>query len=205
VSAVSPAGRESLYTAETLAVLGDAGPWDALTGLFADAVNAGATDTADAVYFVDLVLRLPEVATLAGAAAAVGVELRLPFADRRLAQLIASIPGRARAGWNDRQRLLRAAVGRLVPNVRANRTPARALSPAGAWRAGALRAVLEDTLTGKRLERQGVFRPDAVERLVQAQLAGREDHAALLWRVFVVTRWLEPQMRAASEPARQTG
>jgi asparagine synthase (glutamine-hydrolysing) len=205
MSAVSPASRETLYTSETLAVLGDAGPWDALTGLFADAVNAGATDTADAVYFVDLVLRLPGVAALAGAAAAVGAELRLPFADHRLAQLIASIPGRARAGANDRQRLLRAAVGRLVPTARSNRAPTRALSPAGAWRTGALRAVLEDTLTGERLARQGVFRPDAVERLVRAQLAGDEDHGTLLWRVFVVTRWLESQTRSASEPARQTG
>ena len=205
VSAVGPAARETLYSAETLAVLGDAGPWDALTGLFADAVNAGATDAADAVYFVDLVLRLPGAAAFGAAAAAVGAALRLPFADHRLAQLIASIPGRARAGANDRQRLLRAAVGRLVPGVPANRPPARALSPSAAWRVAPLRTLLAETLTGAPLARQGVFRVDAVERLVREQLAGEADHGTLLWRLFVVTRWLERQARPASEPARQTG
>src|SRR5437868_4179823 len=81
----------------------------ALSPLFADAVAAGANDTADVLHFVELVLRLP--ARAAAAMAACGsLEAVMPFADNRIAQLVASIAPTDRASARERQRPLRAAM-----------------------------------------------------------------------------------------------
>src|SRR5207247_1523088 len=67
VSHVLPEEREALYTPETLAVLGEARPWDTLGRLFADAASAGATDPADTIHYAELTLRLPARAVAARA------------------------------------------------------------------------------------------------------------------------------------------
>src|SRR5207244_8796290 len=59
VSHVLPEEREVLYTPETIAVLGEARPWDTLGRLFADAASAGAADPADTIHYAELTLRLP--------------------------------------------------------------------------------------------------------------------------------------------------
>src|SRR5439155_398484 len=59
VSHVLPEEREALFTPETLAVLGEARPWDALGGLFAEAASAGGTDPADTIHYAELTFRLP--------------------------------------------------------------------------------------------------------------------------------------------------
>src|SRR5205823_1687452 len=59
VSLVLPEERATLYTPEALALMGDATPWRSLAALFADAAAAGATDTRDAIHYVEVAFRLP--------------------------------------------------------------------------------------------------------------------------------------------------
>src|SRR5207302_10916025 len=114
VSHVLPEEREALFTPETLAVLGEARPWDALGGLFAEAASAGGTDPADTIHYAELTFRLPARATAASAATA-GLDLRLPLADHRIAQFVASVPAALRGGAAERQLLLRGALAELLP------------------------------------------------------------------------------------------
>src|SRR5439155_1507725 len=123
-----------------LALMGAATPWRSLAALFADAAAAGATDTREAIDYVEVAFLLPARASVIVAAAAVGLELRLPFADHRLAQIAASTPPASRSGVRDRQSLLGAAMADLLPRTlraAAHRAPA---PPPEAWRAGSLRA-----------------------------------------------------------------
>jgi hypothetical protein len=55
---VLPEERDGLYTPETLAVLGETRPWEALSALFAEAASAGATETADTIHYAELTFRL---------------------------------------------------------------------------------------------------------------------------------------------------
>ena len=59
VSLVLPEERASLYTPEALEAMGEAMPWRLLAALFADAAAAGATDTGDAIHYVEVAFRLP--------------------------------------------------------------------------------------------------------------------------------------------------
>jgi asparagine synthase (glutamine-hydrolysing) len=201
VSVFLPEEREALYTPETLAVLADARPWDPLTTLFAEAVAAGAGDTADGIHYVELTLRLP--ARSAAVRAATGVDVRLPLADHRLAHFVASVPSAHRGSGRERQLLLRAAVGDLLPVTLRRRAHAAPL-PAAAWEQRALRRFLEQTLAPRRLAAHGIFRPDEVARLRAEHLAG-QDHGARLWAIALATRWLERQASPVAPDLRATG
>jgi asparagine synthase (glutamine-hydrolysing) len=203
VSQLQPEDRAALYTAETLAAMGDTRPLGALTELFAAAVAAGADDAADAIHQVELTLRLPARAAAAAAAAAGGVELRLPLADHRLAQFVASVPPVERGTAGERQLLLRSALAELVPQAVLG-APHGELAPApAAWGVGALRALVDEVLAPDRIAAQGVFRPERVARLRREHAAGTRDHAPLLWAILVTTRWLERRPAAAGLTVRR--
>lgn len=184
--------RAELYTPEALAAIGDSHPWRELTTLFAEAVAAGAENTADAMHYLELALHLPARAA-ALAAMASPLEVRFPLADHRLAQLVASVPPGARGGVRDRARLLQRALAGLLPAAVLGRPHASAGPRPEAWARGALREALEETLAPARVAAQGIFRHETVERLRREHLAGRRDHGPRLWAILLATRWIERQ------------
>jgi len=184
---VLPEEREALFTPETLAVLGEARPWDALGGLFAEAASAGGTDPADTIHYAELTFRLPARATAAGAAAA-GLDLRLPLADHRIAQFVASVPAALRGGAAERQLLLRGALAELLPPATLRAAHASPVPPPHAWSAW-----LDEALTPARIAAHGFFRREMVVRLLKEHRSGARDHTSRLWSIALVTRWLERQ------------
>ena len=205
VSLLLPEDRLDLYTEAACEVLGEARPWETLVELFAEAVAAGALETADAVHHVHLVFQLPARAAARVAVAARGVDLRFPFADHRLAQLVASVPAARRGTAEERQLLLRGAVTGLLPRGVLTRPRLPPRPSLRAWREGPLARLLDDTLVPSRLETQGLFRPDAVTRLRCEHQAGVRDHSGLLWTLLLVTRWLERRAVAETPAARAVG
>jgi asparagine synthase (glutamine-hydrolysing) len=187
ISLVRPEERAELYTTDALASLRDARPWAALTALFGDAVSGGASETLDAIHYVELTLRLPARAT-AALAACPGLDLRLPLADHRLAQFVASVPAAYRGSGTERQLLLRAALEEDLPGSIAKSAHAVTSPSRHAWN-----ALLEEALAPDRVASHGIFRPEAIARVRAEHLAGKRDHATMLWSLAVATRWLEGQ------------
>jgi asparagine synthase (glutamine-hydrolysing) len=199
VSLVGADERTELYTPDTLATLGDARPWGALTTLFADAVAAGAEDTLDAIHHVELTLRLPARAT-ALLAATPGLDVRLPLADHRLAQFAASVPAARRTSGSSRALLLREAVGDRVSAATARRPHAGSTPDRDAWA-----RLVAELLSPGRIAAQGFFRHDTVARLCDEHLTARRDHGARLWAIAIATRWLETQSTPALLTVRAAG
>ena len=196
-----PAEWEDLFTPDALAAVGDARPWAALAGLFADATAAGGEDPPDALHHVALTLGLPARAAIVADAAAVGLELRLPLADHRVAQLVASVPAANRASGRGRQLLLRAALAGAVPRPTLAQPHRVATPPPASWRTGPLRALIDAELSSERVGRQGVFRAERVRALCDEQLSGRRDRSAQLWALLLATRWLARPVGATVAPA----
>lgn len=187
----SPADRAELYTPDALALMGETSDEELLAGLFADAMAAGASNPLDAIHHVALHVRLPQLSALQVDAASRGVDLRFPFADHRLAQVVASIPPERRGSPSQRQLLLRRALAGTLPTGVA-RQPHRPLTPAAAaWSSGSLRELVDDTLSSTRVHAQGLFRPEAVARLREEHAGGVRDHGARLWALVLATRWLD--------------
>jgi len=100
-----------------------------------------------------------------------GVEGRYPFLDHRVVEFAAALPARMKMrGLNEKHILKRAAAGLVPPAVLARpkqpyRAPdARCFLSATA---GDMPEYVEELLSPRRIRDDGVFQPEAVERLVQ--------------------------------------
>ena len=199
VSRVLPGEREEIYTPETLDVLGETRPWDTLGGLFAEAASVGAVDPADTIHYAELTFRFPARAAAASAAAG-GLDLRLPLADHRIAQFVASVPPALRGSAAERQLLLRDAMADLLPAATLRAAHVSAAPPSHTWSTW-----LDEALTPARIAAHGVFRRETVVRLLKEHLSGARDHATRLWAIALVTRWLEREAWPTPDAAREAG
>ena len=85
--------------------------------------------------------------------------------------------------------VFRQAVRDLVPTEVLERPKRGFALPIGAWFRGELRETLLDTLDDRTIREQGLFRPEAVRRLLDEHLAGRRDHRKPLFALFMFERW----------------
>ncbi len=135
------------------------------------------------------------------ASMACSLEVRSPLLDVELVELAASIPGRFKVRRGRLMHVFRQAVRDLVPAEVLER-PKRGFDlPIGVWFRGELREMLLDTLADRTIREQGLFRPEAVRRLLDDHLAGRRDHSKPLFALFMFERWRRHWLERVETPA----
>jgi len=72
--------------------------------------------------------------------------------------------------------------------------------PAAAWLRGELEPFAREVLGRETLERQGFFRPDAVGRVLDDHVYGREDRSRQLWGLLAFTLWHERHVDRTPQP-----
>ncbi len=120
----------------------------------------------------------------------VALEVRSPFLDTQMVDLALSLP----ASWSLHGRTTKALVRRMLRG----RVPDRILDrpkkgfgiPLARWLRTDLKPLLLEHLSGPRLAREGLVRPQAVASLVEAHLSGRSDHRKELYNLLVLELWL---------------
>ena len=70
--------------------------------------------------------------------------------------------------------------------------------PVAAWLRGDLEPFARDVLSPETIERQGCLRPEAVTRVLDEHVSGREDLSRQIWGLLSFTLWFD---RYAREPA----
>lgn len=133
------------------------------------------------------------LATATARAARAGVELRLPFRDRRLVELALTVPGHLlyRPGW--RKWLLREAGRGLLPE--SVRTRRRASTMTGLYRRGMVEREqkrVEELLWSPNSLWRRYVRVDSLRYVYPAQIAAQRDRPAsvLPWQCVCLERWL---------------
>jgi asparagine synthase (glutamine-hydrolysing) len=111
--------------------------------------------------------------------------------DTVVANFAFSLPAKHKVRGLSKKRLLRAAVEPLLPHDVVHGRKRGFSIPAAAWLRGALEPFARDTLSADTLRRQGFFRHEAVERLLDAHVSGREDLSRQLWGLLSFTLWHE--------------
>jgi asparagine synthase (glutamine-hydrolysing) len=119
-----------------------------------------------------------------------GLEVRAPFLDRDLAEFVCRLPHGLKLKGFRRKYLLLRALRQLLPRENLHRPKRGFLIPTALWLKGVLRPVVEDLLGERRLRDQGLFRPEAVRRLLKDHFSGRADHRKALWTLLVLQLWL---------------
>jgi asparagine synthase (glutamine-hydrolysing) len=137
------------------------------------------------LYLADGVLAKVDRATMA-----VGLEARAPLLDSRVVSLALSMaPSLSLSGGTTKAVMRRMLKGR-VPDAILHRPKKGFGIPLAAWLRGDLRLLLREHLDPGKLRREGLFRPEAVTRLVDAHLSGAANLRKELYALLVFELWM---------------
>src|SRR4051812_30959028 len=103
------------------------------------------------------------------------LEARVPYLDTVVTNLALALPTRHKVRRLAKKVLLRKAAEPLLPREIARGKKRGFSIPAAAWLRGDLEPFARATLSRETLGRQGFFRPEAVTRVLDAHVSGKED------------------------------
>jgi asparagine synthase (glutamine-hydrolysing) len=194
------AGRLALYADSQLDVLADAvselsdpseaDPAALISTSFAAAARR---DCVTRAMVADIVTYLPGdlLVKVDLASMAHSLECRVPFLDHRVVELAAAMPlhrkiqirsGRSKV-------VLKQAFADLLPPPIKVRSKMGFGVPIGGWFRGELKNELKGVLLDPVCLGRGLFRPEAVTRLVSEHIEGKRDHGPRLWALLVLELW----------------
>jgi asparagine synthase (glutamine-hydrolysing) len=149
------------------------------------------------LYLVDDLLVKTDRASMAHS-----LEARVPYLDTKVADFALSLPDELKVRGFSKKVLLRKAVTPLLPRSVVHGRKRGFSIPAAVWLRGDLEPFARDTLAATVLERQGFFRPKAVDRLIDRHVSGSEDLSRQLWGLLAFTLWYERHVERDPGPVR---
>jgi len=131
-----------------------------------------------------------------------GLELRSPFLDAGLIELLARVPAARKVGLRQVKPLLRRTCGDLVPGAVWRRRKHGFGVPVDAWFRGPLRQIAEDELLSGDARVRAVLNGTAIDAVWREHAAGTARRGAVLWTLLTLERWLRALESARfEEPA----
>ncbi len=160
-----------------------------------------ATSALDRILYLDIKTYLPSLLLVEDRMSmAHSLEDRVPILDHRIAELSARIPGRLKIRGLVLKWIPRKSAEGILPKSVIEHRKVGFLVPIAEWFRGPLRPFLEETLLGERAARRGIFRPEAVRRLVEEHVNGGKDHSLKLWSLLNVELWHRTWMDGEDTP-----
>ncbi|NOT49367.1 MAG: asparagine synthase (glutamine-hydrolyzing) [Acidobacteria bacterium] len=125
------------------------------------------------------------------AAMAVSLETRAPFLDPRVGQFAASIPVNYKLKGKSGKFILKEAMRGLLPHDILHRPKKGFGIPIAEWLKGRLNSLMHDMLSQERLNNQGLFNVDYVQKLIKEHETGNASHHKELWTLLVFQLWID--------------
>jgi len=126
---------------------------------------------------------------------ACSVEVRVPFLDRELAEFVAwNVPPHLKLkGFFSptTKHIFRKAMHGILPEEVLRQPKAGFAAPADYWLANDLREMTDDLLSESRIRARGLFRPEAVAKLIKEHRDGRQDWSMQLWQFLTLELWAQ--------------
>ncbi len=117
------------------------------------------------------------------------LEVRVPYCDRLLVELMAGAPAPMRVTALASKRILRRVMRGKLPDEVLRRKKLGFTAPFGMWLKRAEPQIAADLLHPAQIARRGLFDPAEVERLWGEHRSGRRDHSHRLWSLIVLEQW----------------
>jgi asparagine synthase (glutamine-hydrolysing) len=131
------------------------------------------------------------------------VEVRVPFLDRELTEFAAwNIPPNLKLkGFlhPSTKHILRKAMQGVLPREVLRQPKAGFAAPVNYWLAHDLQEMVDDLLSDANVQKRGLFRPEAVRRLVNEQRSGAEDWSMQIWQLLTLENWMRIFLDAGIE------
>ncbi|RJO70199.1 MAG: asparagine synthase (glutamine-hydrolyzing) [Myxococcales bacterium] len=120
---------------------------------------------------------------------AVSLETRVPLLDKDVVEFAFRLPAHFKRRRGVRKAVLKRALERHLPKSLVHRRKQGFGVPLAEWFRRDLRPLVETELSEASLRAGGVYRPAAVRALLDEHLSGRRNHSANLWQMLAFVIW----------------
>jgi len=155
--------------------------------------ECNAADYFERIMCVDLRLWLPDdlLVKVDRATMAHSLEARVPYLDHRFVEFVARLDPRLKQKGDTRKYLLKRLAEKFLPAEIVHRRKQGFVMPLSDWLATGLRDRVDESLGTGGLDKRGLFRDGALQRLRAEHRAGRRNHSGRLWALTVLEVWFE--------------
>jgi asparagine synthase (glutamine-hydrolysing) len=143
--------------------------------------------------YVDLKTFLPclNLAYTDKTSMAANLEVRVPFLNVEMLNLVAKIPPELKLKGMKRKYIFKRATEKLLPHDVVWRKKAGFGAPIRSWLRGDLRPMVEDLLSESNIKRRGLFDVGEVRHLIEANLSGKEDFNLQVFQLLTLELWMQ--------------
>jgi asparagine synthase (glutamine-hydrolysing) len=120
---------------------------------------------------------------------AANLEVRVPFLNVELVELVARMPPELKIKGFERKYILKRAAESLLPKAVIYRKKAGFSAPVRSWLRSALKPMINDLLSEEAIKRRGLFDPKEVHRIIAANDSGREDFNHQVFQLLTFELW----------------
>ncbi|HEX2329277.1 MAG TPA: asparagine synthase (glutamine-hydrolyzing), partial [Candidatus Angelobacter sp.] len=117
------------------------------------------------------------------------LEVRAPFTDYRLLEFALRVPGNMKVRNMNTKWITREAMRGILPQEVIDKKKMGFNPPLPQWINGELKPVIEKFLGRQALERRGIFRPEAVQQLIEDHRQSKRDNALKIWALLMIEVW----------------
>ncbi|HWZ98409.1 MAG TPA: asparagine synthase (glutamine-hydrolyzing) [Candidatus Dormibacteraeota bacterium] len=119
------------------------------------------------------------------------LEVRPPYLDHRIIEFAASLPDNLKIDGRKQKVILKYLMRNKLPDSVLNRSKTGLDIPTHDWFRGPLRPLLEETLSAQAVEDTGLFRTEAILRLISDHMEGRANLGFHLWGLLILFLWIK--------------
>jgi asparagine synthase (glutamine-hydrolysing) len=117
------------------------------------------------------------------------LEVRAPFTDYRLLEFAMQVPQRMKVCNMTTKWITRQAMRDILPREVLTKKKMGFNPPLPQWINGELKPVIKEFLSPGAIERRGLFRPEAVQKLLRDHAENRRDNALKIWALLMIEVW----------------
>ncbi len=137
------------------------------------------------------------------ASMAASTEVRVPFIDRELIELVMRIPGRFKYCNGESKYILKRVAERYLPKEIVFRPKASFGAPIRAWISNDLREMVNDVLSSGRLKHRGWLNPKYCSRMIEEDRQGRVDYSYQIYQFLTLELWAQSFLEGPRADIRQ--
>lgn len=192
--------RQQLYTPEALQHIDRAATDAVMCAPFLEgdvsSVLERALRTDLQTYLVDDILTLTDRLSMWHS-----LELRVPYLDHRLVELLARLPAGLKVRGSTQKYLLKKVAERWLPHDMIYHRKQGFEAPMGRWLRGPLLPFFDSIVTRQAVERSGIFRYEEIRRLRDEHVSLHRKHSKILFSMLSFMLWQERSRAQASATA----
>lgn len=193
-------GKRALYADSLWKELSERNSSDALTEPFN---HAEADDLLDRMLYTDFVTRLPEHSLVLTdrMSMAHGLEARSPFLDHELVEFLAKVPAKIKVQNNQPKYLMRKLAADYLPAQILQRQKQGFMLPIAYWFRTDLFPVVSQILEHSYFVKEGWFKKENIQRLLNEHRNHRCDHHVRLWMLLALELWHQLYIEGVKQEA----